>query len=48
MFDILNHISRQEPKNLQTLAAVERDHITRVVEQTQWKVSRKNSAAEII
>jgi chemotaxis protein methyltransferase CheR len=27
---------------------VERDHIVRVLEQTQWKVSGKNSAAEIL
>jgi transcriptional regulator with GAF, ATPase, and Fis domain len=32
------------PKTLET---VERDHIVRVLEQTQWKVSGKNSAAEI-
>lgn len=33
------------PKTLET---VERDHIVRVLEQTQWKVSGKNSAAEIL
>jgi transcriptional regulator with GAF, ATPase, and Fis domain len=32
------------PKTLET---VERDHIVRVLEQTQWKVSGKTSAAEI-
>jgi transcriptional regulator with GAF, ATPase, and Fis domain len=31
-----------------TLAAVERDHIIQVLEQTHWKVSGKNSAAEIL
>ena len=31
-----------------TLAAVERDHIMQVLEQTHWKVSGKNSAAEIL
>ena len=31
-----------------TLEAVERDHIIQVLEQTQWKVSGKNSAAEIL
>ena len=30
-----------------TLEAIERDHIIRVLEQTQLKVSGKNSAAEI-
>jgi chemotaxis protein methyltransferase CheR len=31
-----------------TMEAVERDHIIKVLEQTQWKVSGKNSAAEIL
>ena len=31
-----------------TLEAVEREHIVRILEQTQWKVSGKNSAAEIL
>ena len=31
-----------------TLEAVERDYILRVLEQTQWKVSGKNSASEIL
>jgi len=31
-----------------TLEAVERDYIIRVLEQTQWKVSGENSAAEIL
>ncbi len=31
-----------------TLEAVEKDHILRVLEQTNWKVSGKNSAAEIL
>jgi chemotaxis protein methyltransferase CheR len=31
-----------------TLEAVEREHIVQVLEQTQWKVSGKNSAAEIL
>ena len=31
-----------------TLEAVERDHIIRVLEQTQWKIGGKNSAAEIL
>jgi len=32
----------------QTLEHVERDYIKRVLEQTGWKVSGKNSAAEIL
>ncbi|EKD40037.1 MAG: hypothetical protein ACD_75C00196G0004 [uncultured bacterium] len=31
-----------------TLASVEREHILRVLEQTNWKVSGKDSAAEIL
>ena len=31
-----------------TLEAVERDHIVRILEQTQWKVSGKNGASEIL
>jgi chemotaxis protein methyltransferase CheR len=31
-----------------TLEEVERDHIVRVLEQTNWKVSGKNGAAEIL
>jgi PAS domain S-box-containing protein len=31
-----------------TLEAVERDHIVRVLEQTNWKVSGKNGSAEIL
>ncbi len=31
-----------------TLENVERDHIIRVLEQVQWKISGKNSAAEIL
>ncbi|MBN1833166.1 MAG: sigma 54-interacting transcriptional regulator [Deltaproteobacteria bacterium] len=31
-----------------TLEAVEREHIVRILDQTQWKVSGKNSAAEIL
>jgi transcriptional regulator with GAF, ATPase, and Fis domain len=31
-----------------TLKTVERDHIVQVLEQTQWKVSGKNSEAEIL
>jgi formate hydrogenlyase transcriptional activator len=32
----------------QTLESVERDHIIGVLEQTQWKISGQNSAAEIL
>jgi transcriptional regulator of acetoin/glycerol metabolism len=32
----------------ETMEAMERKHILRVLEQTNWKVSGKNSAAEIL
>jgi len=32
----------------ETLEAVERNHIVRILEQTRWKVSGKNGAAEIL
>lgn len=35
-------------KNQKTLDAVERDYIIRVLNQTRWKVSGKNSAAQIL
>ena len=31
-----------------TLEAVEREHIVQILEQTKWKVSGKNGAAEIL
>ena len=31
-----------------TLEAVEREHILEILDQTQWKVSGKNGAAEIL
>jgi chemotaxis protein methyltransferase CheR len=34
--------------NLQTLESIEREHIMQVLEATNWKVSGKNSAAEIL
>ena len=35
-------------KASKSLSEVERDYIVRVLEQTQWKVSGKNGAAEIL
>jgi PAS domain S-box-containing protein len=35
-------------KTQKTLEKVERDHIVRILEQTNWKVSGKNGAAEIL
>jgi PAS domain S-box-containing protein len=43
---------KKPPKDLtttqKTLEAVEREHIVRVLEQTHWKVSGQNGAAEIL
>lgn len=38
----------ENPAVLKTLNEVERDYIVRVLEQTRWKVSGKNGAAEIL
>jgi len=46
--DDLEKSYRHLSKDLKTLEAVERDHIIRVLEQTHWKVSGKNSAAQIL
>jgi transcriptional regulator with GAF, ATPase, and Fis domain len=34
--------------NFKSLADMERDYIIRVLEKTYWKISEKNSAAEIL
>lgn len=46
--DDLEKSYRHLSKDLKTLEAVERDHIIRALEQTRWKVSGKNSAAQIL
>nr|WP_320014295.1 sigma 54-interacting transcriptional regulator [uncultured Desulfobacter sp.] len=46
--DDLDKSYRHLSKDLKTLEAVERDYIIRVLEQTHWKVSGKNSAAQIL
>ncbi|OQX12351.1 MAG: Fis family transcriptional regulator [Desulfobulbaceae bacterium A2] len=46
--DELKPPSKDINLNPKTLAAVEKDHILRVLELTQWKVGGKNSAAEIL
>ena len=48
LFDELKQSPRSATPNIQTLEAVEREHITRVLEQTNWKVSGPNGAAEIL
>ncbi len=46
--DDLNKPFAYLSKSQQTLETVERDYIVRMLEQTHWKVSGKNSAAEIL
>jgi PAS domain S-box-containing protein len=48
LVDELKKPHEDPPRPEQTLENVERDYITRVLEQTGWKVSGKNSAAEIL
>ncbi len=48
LVDELKKPLKNLPASQKTLEAVERDHIVRVLEQTGWKVSGKNSAAEIL
>jgi chemotaxis protein methyltransferase CheR len=44
----LKPVQRDLPTPLKTMKAIEFDHIVRVLEQTDWKISGKNSAAEIL
>ena len=46
--DELKMLQKDLTTTQKTLAKVERDHITRVLEQTRWKVSGKNGASEIL
>ncbi|MCJ8499832.1 sigma-54 interaction domain-containing protein [Desulfatitalea alkaliphila] len=48
LVDELKRLRQDTPRTDQTLAHVERNYIKRVLEQTGWKVSGKNSAAEIL
>ena len=48
LVDELKKPSRELGTIAKTLAAVERDYILQVLEQTKWKISGKNSASEIL
>jgi chemotaxis protein methyltransferase CheR len=48
LVDELKKPRKATPRPDQTLENVERDYIKRVLEQTGWKVSGKNSAADIL
>ena len=49
---LVDELKKKPQKDLtttqKTLEEVERDHIVRVLEQTHWKVSGQNGAAEIL
>ena len=48
LIDELKKPSKDFSPGSKTLAAMEHDYILEVLEQTQWKISGKNSAAEIL
>jgi chemotaxis protein methyltransferase CheR len=48
LVDELKRPQKDTSKAEKTLESVEREYITRVLDQVQWKVSGKNSAAEIL
>jgi len=48
LVDELNIPNKESTKVNRTLADVEREYIIRALEQTHWKVSGKNSAADIL
>jgi chemotaxis protein methyltransferase CheR len=48
LVDELKKPIRDLSASVKTLQTVEREYIIRVLEQTQWKISGKNSAAEIL
>ena len=48
LVDELNTPQRNLPTAQKTLEQLERDHIIQILEQTQWKVSGKNGAAEVL
>jgi transcriptional regulator with GAF, ATPase, and Fis domain len=48
LVDELKKPQRDLSTTQRTLEAVEREHIVRILEQTQWKISGKNGAAEIL
>ena len=48
LVDELKNPFKKLSSSIKTMAAVERDHIIQALEQTHWKVSGRNSAAEIL
>jgi chemotaxis protein methyltransferase CheR len=48
LMDNLNKAPKAVTNGPQTMAAVEREHIVRILEQTHWQVGGKNGATEIL
>jgi transcriptional regulator with GAF, ATPase, and Fis domain len=48
LVDELKRSQKDLPTTRRTLEAVEREHIMRILDQTQWQVSGKKGAAEIL
>jgi chemotaxis protein methyltransferase CheR len=48
LVDELKARQKDSPTAPKTLEAVEREHIVRTLEQTEWKISGKNGAVEIL
>jgi chemotaxis protein methyltransferase CheR len=48
LVDELKKPHKDLKRTQKTLEEIERDHIVRVLEQTNWKVSGQNGAAEIL
>jgi transcriptional regulator with GAF, ATPase, and Fis domain len=48
LVDELKKAHKDLPTTPQTMEAIDREHILRILEQTDWKVSGKNGAAEIL
>jgi chemotaxis protein methyltransferase CheR len=48
LVDDLRNPYKKPETSQQSMQSVEKEHILRVLEQTEWKISGKDSAAEIL
>jgi len=48
MDELMKNPLKERRTNYKTMEAVEREHIIQTLEQTRWKISGENSAAEIL
>jgi len=46
--DLSRPVHQDMPKDLKSLEEIERDYITRVLEETQWRIDGPNGAALIL